>query len=104
MRTLWVWRVENAEGVGPYMSYGPVPDCHRDEGRRPGPQTEFRWGYDSWPRNGWLSGFPTEAHALRWFGVRALRTLQKSGYTLKRVRAERILFGSIAHKQMVFIR
>lgn len=89
-----VYRVEDANGVGPYQRRAPgMWGVDGESG--PGPYGDFRWYADldracAAAAQGALGplrfGFPTREAAVRWFGEMGLAILAESGFKLKAFR------------------
>lgn len=97
-----VWRVQNAEGWGPYRG-GDAEDLDLySDWAHPCPCDDGPF-MDKIEKRGirlrdWLFGFESKEHALRWFG-RETDTLNSRGYFLVQVKARAWCTGQ---KQLIF--
>jgi hypothetical protein len=96
-----VWRVENAEGLGPYL--GPslfsieLCEAHNADPDHPGPDVDFI----SLPSKSFKYGFLSKEHAIDWF-IGWFDLLDKQGYRLVECDAKWILHSK-SGKQVAFI-
>lgn len=95
-----VWRVQNKEGLGPYMSIDSILWRRRSHDTRRHPEPPE----DNIPlmevRESWKCGFKTKKQALEWFAKTELVRLERLGFTLQKVEAKRVWRGN---RQVVFI-
>lgn len=105
----FVWRVENAEGDGPYVGYDGSewwktrshvdvvhPTFIEDNF---GPRQEEKFFLN---RSLYKYGFVSKKQALEWFSVEELNNLATRGYKLQRVTASYVISNRRA-KQCAFI-
>lgn len=95
---MWVYRVENKDGEGPYR--GPTNDWFnwqtRSHNHLPtAPSEDLPTG------RGWICGFKDKAQLNRWFTKKELLNLRKIGYRVKRISAAKVRRGKY---QVVFVR
>jgi hypothetical protein len=108
-----VWRVENSEGIGPYNAERTA-DCETfriaslkgraDFWAQPAPwDGEFtgREQLRTTKRSPVLYGFPSLRAAVRWFGAKPIRELQKHGFELKKMRVTKAVVSN-SGRQFVF--
>jgi len=111
--SFYVYRVEDRDGRGPYVSLDRDNWALRYDDHeppvRPGTHQEYSGRMVLDYRNfelpfpeGWLAGFRTRAQAEWWFRKAELRTLKKLGFHLKRIRASKIYWQG--KKQLAFQR
>lgn len=101
----YVWRMENANGVGPYRGllfsepfwaiHGARINRWTDDYQVTHPEPEVTLPIQ------YVFGFSTPWQASRWFTKEERAFLAKSGFTLRRVKASRIL--KLA-RQIAFVR
>jgi GNAT superfamily N-acetyltransferase len=105
-----VWRVQNAEGLGPYHAAGLIEggEVPGAQSRQPEPEADFTArelrtaGIDDEYGGGTgLFGFEQPEHAERWFGGSGgLRKLASAGFKLTQVPARKVWRGASGHQVM----
>jgi hypothetical protein len=102
---MYVWRVENEQGIGPYRMYLPDMGIAYDGDEsvvsaHPYPHEDFS-EKEQKERHGKLYGFATEQDAIRWFSNAGLESMRPFGFQLKRVPARRV-WKSQSGRQVFF--
>lgn len=101
---MWVYRVENEEGKGPYLSMPGKCDCwqttdHNRSWRHPLPEDDIREWMGSYTSLH-LFGFKDKRQLYSWFSQEELNNLNKLGFVVKKMKAKEILYGGY---QIAFI-
>jgi hypothetical protein len=81
-----VYRVEDAQGIGPYQAE-VLPQLWRPTKNRPLPEQDFDRATLALLKQGYLFGFREPRGAVRWFGKRTLNTLSEFGLVIRQVPA-----------------
>lgn len=95
-----VWRVQDKDGKGPYMSIDSILWRRRSHDTRKHPAPHEDNISLSEVREAWKCGFKTKKQALEWFAKTELVRLERLGFTLQKVEAKRVWRGN---RQVVFI-
>ncbi len=102
-----VWRVENADGVGPYLCLigivRKVAMSNFSNDTQPEPEWDFDQQAIQTSGRSWLYGFQSFEAAVNWFGVEALEQFAAYGFFLRQVRAVDVEVSN-SGKQLVFKR
>ncbi len=103
-----VYRFQDSRGRGPYAAVAMNGRQYAASRRRPGPRDDFDdadWGRlwnDGEMDRRFHFGFEKPEDALAWFGPRLMRNLQRQGFKLAVVPAQKVL-RSQSGKQVVFL-
>jgi hypothetical protein len=111
-----VWRVENAEGAGPYRNDAAPPHCdgYTDPESHPAPRDDFAVFFKEEDEDGYYEardeliapyvfGFPTREAALRWFDDYDLAYMAERGYVLREMESDEV-YVSDSGRQCMFRR
>lgn len=101
--TITVWRLENVEGLGPYVDKATTFNGPTDSN----PLVDFGVPYSErkkWfaKRRGWRFAFPDPEAAIEWFGLKRLQKLEEKGFYLVPKEAQKVEY-SYSGLQVVYL-